>query len=271
MRPSVSTPSTSQVSEGARAARARQRISGSHQTILRAEEVVQVQRADEAAAAVDHKQLRHLGGASIVSTQSIARRRRLDRARRARHHVGDRCRATSRDALETAAQVAVGEDAGDACRRRRTTAVMPMPLRLISTIASASVAASAPTTGRSLAGAHDVAHARQELAAERAAGMRAREILGRESARIEQRQRQRVAERQRRGRARRGREAERAGFVASTRGVEMDVGRLRERALLVAGDRDERARPARFRCGDQLHELVGLAGVRQHDDDVVAA
>ena len=72
--------------------------------------------------------------------------------------------------------------------------------------------------------------------------------LGGEAAGVEQHQRQRVAQRQRRGGARGRREAERTRLGVDRR-VEMDVGRLRERAALVAGDGDQLARLARFRCG----------------------
>ena len=84
--------------------------------------------------------------------------------------------------------------------------------RVISSIASMSVALSADAR-RVLAGAHDVAHVREELAAERAAGMRARELVPREAFRVHQRDRERVAERERGGRARRRREVQRAGFL----------------------------------------------------------
>ena len=98
-------------------------------------------------------------------------------------------------------------------------------------------------------------------------GCDAREILGGETARIEQRQRQRVTQRQRRGRARRGRETERTRFGVDRR-VEMHVGGLRQRTLLVAGEGDE-ARALALQMRRQRDQLVGFAGIRQHQHDVV--
>jgi hypothetical protein len=106
----------------------------------------------------------------------------------------------------------------------------------------------------------------QQPAAERSARVRAREILRGEAAGVEQRQRERVAQREGRRRARGGREVVRAGLDVD-RGVQVSVGGLRERRALVAGEREElRALPLEVR--DQLDELVGLAGVRQHHHDV---
>ena len=81
-----------------------------------------------------------------------------------------------------------------------------------------------------VAGAHDVGDVQQQLAAERAAGMRTREVLGSEAARLEQRHGQRVAERERRRGAGRGREVERAGFLGDAH-VEMHAGGARQRGL----------------------------------------
>ena len=145
------------------------------------------------------------------------------------------------DPVEATAQVAVGEDAGDALCPDRRPRSCPCPCRSSRRPHRASVASSA-TRGMRRTGAHDVAHVRQQPAPERAAGMRAREILDRKAARVEQRQRERVAERQRGSRAGRGREPERAGLGIDA-GVQMHVGRLRQRRLLVAGERDEPARP----------------------------
>ena len=90
--------------------------------------------------------------------------------------------------------------------------------------------------------------------------MRAREILHRKAARIEQRQRQRVTQCERRGRARGRRKAERTGFGVDAR-VEMHVSGLRQRRLLVAGQRDQ-ARALTLEMRQQRDELVGLAGIR---------
>jgi hypothetical protein len=46
------------------------------------------------------------------------------------------------------------------------------------------------------------------------------------------------------------------------------VGRLRERGLLIAGERDD-LRALALQVRREQRELVGLAGVRKHHDDVV--
>ena len=73
-------------------------------------------------------------------------------------------------------------------------------------------------------------------------GVRPGEVLDGEAARVEQRERERVAQRQGGGRAGRGREPQRAGLGVDRR-IEMHVGGLRERRLLVAGQRDDRQHP----------------------------
>ena len=123
-----------------------------------------------------------------------------------------------------------------------------------------------PTMGKRVAAHHDVADAGEQPPPDRAARMRTGEVLDRKAARVEQRDRERIAERQHRRRARRGREAQRAGFGVDG-GVDVHVGRLRERRLLVARQRDDlRALPLEMRR--QQHELVGLAGIRQHHHDI---
>ena len=64
-----------------------------------------------------------------------------------------------------------------------------------------------------VAAAHEVAHVHQQLAAERAAGVRAREVLLAKAARVEQRHRQRVAQRHLRRGAGGGRQVQRAGLL----------------------------------------------------------
>ena len=83
-----------------------------------------------------------------------------------------------------------------------------------------------------------IGSARQEPPPDGSARMRAGEVLDRKAARVEQHERQRVAERQRGGGAGRRRETQRSRFGID-RGVEMHVGGLRERRLLVAGQRDD--------------------------------
>jgi hypothetical protein len=80
--------------------------------------------------------------------------------------------------------------------------------------------------------------------------------------------RERVADRERGRRARGRDEVHRTRFLGDA-AVEGDVGRLRERRLRSAGDRDQ----LRAEAPDRLEEpqqLVGLAAVRQRDDDIVA-
>src|SRR5207237_6215254 len=89
----------------------------------------------------------------------------------------------------------------------------------------------------------------------------------RESARVEQRERKRIAEGERGGRGSGGRETEWTRFGVDG-GVEMNVGALRERTLLIAGERDDRS-PLALQMRKQQYQLVGFARVRQHDDDVV--
>ena len=268
MRPSVSTPSTSQVRR--RTARARVMASVAHRRATsddaRAEEIVQVQRADQAPVFVDDQELRDLRrGVSIVSTQSMARSSartvrgvRASSRRRPRVDAMSRTRSTQRRRSPSVKMPATR-------RSSCTTTVMPMPLRLISTIASTSDAATG-VTGSASPVRMTSAHAHEPLA-ERAGGVRAQEVLRGEAARVEQRQRERVAQRERGGGARGRRESERTGFGVDAR-VEMDVGGLRERALLVAGDRDERGARA-LDVRQERHELVGLAGIGEHEHDVV--
>jgi hypothetical protein len=98
--------------------------------------------------------------------------------------------------------------------------------------------------------------------------VRAREILDRKTSSVEQRQRERVAQRECRGRAGGGREPERTGLGVDAR-VEVDVRALRERRVLVAGERDQ-LRALAFQMRQQRHQLVGFAGVRDEQHDVVA-
>ncbi|MCY1553588.1 hypothetical protein D9M68_900880 [compost metagenome] len=79
--------------------------------------------------------------------------------------------------------------------------------------------------GHRIAGAHDVEHMGQQLAAERAARVRAGEVFLAEAARVQHRHRQRIAQRQRGGGACRWRQVERAGFLFHAR-VQVRVSQL---------------------------------------------
>ena len=221
--------------------------------------------AGEATAVVDDHELQHLRRRfhqhHAIGSESMLG----DRPRRLRHVRGDPGARRIAAGGERVAQVAVCEDAGD-------TVVAVDDDRHAHAFAGhlddrrreRRIFAHARNRG---AGAHHVGDARQQPAAERTARMRAREILDRESTRIEERQRQRVAQGKRRRRARRRREPERIGFAVDRR-VEVYVGGLGERTLAVSRERDHpRALPLQVRGEHQ--ELVGLARVRQHDDDVV--
>jgi len=84
--------------------------------------------------------------------------------------------------------------------------------------------------GDPIAGAHHVAHQRQEPSPEGAAGVRAREVVGPEAAGFEQGDGERVAEGQGRGRARGRSQVQRARLDVDVR-VEVDVGEFREHEL----------------------------------------
>ena len=117
-----------------------------------------------------------------------------------------------------------------------------------------------------VAAAHQVDDVHQELPAQAAAGMRAREVLLAKAARIEQRDRERVAERHLRRRARGRREVERARLLVD-RARDDDLGVAAEAALDVAGHRDQRHAEALDRRHDG-GDLVALARVGDREDDV---
>ncbi len=109
------------------------------------------------------------------------------------------------------------------CCSSSTIAVMPRPLRVISTSASVSDGVGADASEPCSPMCMTSLILQQQPAAEAAGRMRAREILVGEAARFEQRDRERIAHDQRRRRARGRREAERAGFGRHA-GVQMHVG-----------------------------------------------
>ena len=246
------------------AARAREGVDR-HQTILARNRSCRCSAPTRRSSASTTRSCETLGAASIVSTQSTASCSGRTVRGVPRHHVAHGDRGDVAHAVEAAPQVAVGEDAGDAPvgvddRRHAHALAAHLDDRVGERRGDR-------RHRKRRAGAHDVADAREQAPPERAAGMRAREVLRGEPARVEQRQRERVAQRERGGRARRRREAQRAGLGVDRR-VEVQVRGLRERALLVAGQRDE-LRALALQVRHEHHEFVGLAGVRQHDHDVV--
>ena len=106
----------------------------------------------------------------------------------------------------------------------------------------------------------------QQLAAERAARMRAREVLLAKAARVEQGRRERVAEGHLHGGARRRCEVQRAGFLLDG-AFDHPVGVLPERRVGFAGEGDQRHAQALQHRHDDI-ELVALAGVGNRDHGV---
>lgn len=121
--------------------------------------------------------------------------------------------------------------------------------------------------GNVLARTHDVLNVDEQAAAEGSARMAAREVLLREALGGEGRNGERVAEGERCGRGRGRRQIERAGFAADV-AVEMHIGVLGEAGVRVARDGDER-RALALERGDDGEKLVGFAGVRDGEHDVV--
>jgi hypothetical protein len=115
---------------------------------------------------------------------------------------------------------------------------------------------------------HDVGDVGQQLAAQRATGVGAGEIVGAETARVEQGDRQCIAEGQCRGGAGGRGQVQRAGFLVDA-GVEVDVGFLGERGGFVAGDGDQLAAEALHQRHDG-QQLVVLARIGNGDQHVVA-
>ena len=109
---------------------------------------------------------------------------------------------------------------------------------------------------------------REQAPPERAARMRAREILGAEALGVEQGDRERIAQGQRRGGARSGGEVQRTGLLVHAR-VQVHVGFARQRRIGIAGDRDQ-ARPLAFEQGHDGEQFLAFARVGQRDQHVVA-
>jgi hypothetical protein len=118
-----------------------------------------------------------------------------------------------------------------------------------------------------IAGPHYVFHVQQQPTAEAAARMRAREVVLAETAGFEHCDREGVAHREGRGRAGSRCQIVRARLLGDA-DIQDGCGRLAERRLRTARHRDQR--DAETLDDRQYgHELGGLAGVGDADDDVV--
>lgn len=106
-----------------------------------------------------------------------------------------------------------------------------------------------------------------ELGAELAARVENLEILPAEALAVHQRHGERVAERQRRGGGGGGGDADDAGLGRGGK-LERHVRLLAEGAVLAAGDGDQRDGEAAA-VGDEVGELRGLAGIGDHQADVI--
>ena len=109
----------------------------------------------------------------------------------------------------------------------------------------------------------------QQPAAERAARMRAGEVLGGEAARLQQRDGQRIAHHQRGGGARRGGEIVRAGFLRH-RDVQVHIGGAREGRVGRRRSARSAAAPRRFTCGSSASTSAVSPGVGQRQQHVAA-
>ena len=135
-----------------------------------------------------------------------------------------------------------------------------MPLPVISSSASRSKRV-ALHHRHGIAGAHDVADVHQQPPPQASGRVRAREVVARETAGIQQRHGKRVAHGERRGGAGGGREIVRAGLLFHA-AIEHGVGLARKARVAVAGEGDELGAHALDDRQDQ-QDFVGLAGVRQ--------
>ena len=113
---------------------------------------------------------------------------------------------------------------------------------------------------------HQLFGAHQPLA-ELPTGVQVGEILLSEALRHEQCHRQRVAERERGRRAGSGHEVQRARFFRHM-AIERDVGRLSEGRVRLAGDHNQPRTEPLDRL-EQSKQFIGLAAMRQRDDDVL--
>src|SRR3569623_2048419 len=192
--PSVSTPSTSKITRRMFAAQSNtdcmttfRLAPDSHHA--RAQEVVHAERADQRAGVIDHQEavdlrtvhdLRGLGGQYV----------RVYRLAVARHHLADTRAVHVELVIHCAAQVTVGEDARHLARLvDHRCLAHALAADLEQGLAQFHLGRD---RGHSRAASHYVFHVQQQAPAETAAGVRARKIFARESARLQQCARKRI-------------------------------------------------------------------------------
>lgn len=150
-----------------------------------------MQRTHKPALGIDDDELRDLRR-SLHQLHAVDRETvRTDHTRVSRHELGHSRGARVADAAETAPQIAVGEDARDpslGVDDDRHAHAFSAHLDH-----GCSERCVEGYRGNGVAGAHHVLDSRKQPSPERAARMRAGEILDREAARVKQSQRQRVA------------------------------------------------------------------------------
>ncbi len=154
----------------------------------------------------------------------------------AHHESGDARGMHVEGVFQGAAQVAIGEDAGDPSRGVHHCGHAQALLAHFQQCLLERGVYVHPRQG--VAGVHDVAHVHQQAAAQAAAGMSTGEVVCGKAARIQQRDRQGVAQGQRRRGAGGRREVEWAGLLVD-RGVQVHVGLARQGGGGVAGHGDE--------------------------------
>ena len=231
----------------------------------RPHQIVDVERADDPVVRVDDEER---GDPMALHRQQRLGRQGVGthRLRMVGHHRRDRRRAQVDRAVDRAAQVAVGEHAD---RAIRTVDDRGHPETLARHLEQAVGERGLGRDARHVrAGPHHVRDPQQQPPAEIAGRMRSREVLLGESAGLQQRDRERIADRERGGRARGRREIQGAGFRRHT---DLEVHRrgARQRRMRAAGQRDQRHAETLDHGNDREH-LVGLAGVRQRQQHVVA-
>jgi hypothetical protein len=117
-----------------------------------------------------------------------------------------------------------------------------------------------------IAGAHDVADAEKEGAADRAGGMMFGEFFPGETAGVEERHGERVAERKHGGGAGGGGEIKGAGFLGNF-DVKDEVAVAREGGFGRGGEADDGDGKA-LESGEEIEEFFRFAGIAEREDDV---
>nr|GEU28522.1 hypothetical protein [Tanacetum cinerariifolium] len=229
-------------------------------------EVVDVQRAHQLAVGVGHQ---HLVDAELFHDGHGIHGQlfRADAARVGVHDIADHHLREVLDFFDHAAQVAVGEHADRAVVGIHDGGHAHALLGdFQQRIDQLDVGLHLGHVG---AAAHDVAHVREQAAAQRATGVGAGKIFFLEAAQIEQRDGQRVAQRQRDGGGRGGRQVHRARFFFDGH-VQVDVGDIGQARTGLAGDGNDLAAHA-FYHGQNRHQLAAFARVRDGDERVVGS